>query len=375
MNILQRYILALTLKNVIYSLLVFCVLFSVLDFFDRIDNVVEENASFWTAAQYFIYKLPLTVTLMLPVAMLLSTLFTFGILSKNSEITAMRAAGLKIYWIARPMFAVALGCSLLFIILSETVVPYSQRRVREIYNIDIRKKDARGSYSQEDFWWRDGNKFFSIDVFDSRTNEFQNLSRFELSPDFKVLRRTDALSARWIDQNLGWDMRGVKEYEFDLNLEPMTSVQNDNKKVLVAERSYDQLPLPITQEPKEFYDAETDPHTMSYSQLKRFMQKQAQNGINVKGYLADLYSKIAFPFSTIFVTLMVIPFCLRPARSGSMAGSILIGLVIGFGYYAINSFSIAIGRAELWPPLLAAWMANILLLLVGFVLSLGAEAP
>ena len=90
---------------------------------------------------------------------------------------------------------------------------------------------------------------------------------------------------------------------------------------------------------------------------------------------ADLQAKISFPFIILVVSIVSLPFALRPARTGSMAFSFLAGLFIGFSYYAIHAFSVAMGRAELWNPFLAAWMANVVMLFVGTVLNLGAESP
>jgi lipopolysaccharide export system permease protein len=88
-----------------------------------------------------------------------------------------------------------------------------------------------------------------------------------------------------------------------------------------------------------------------------------------------MHSKLAFPFVIFITGLVVLPFTLRPARSGSMAFSSLAAIFVAFTYYAVDSFSISMGRAELLPPLLAAWMANILMGIVALVLNLGAEAP
>ena len=92
-------------------------------------------------------------------------------------------------------------------------------------------------------------------------------------------------------------------------------------------------------------------------------------------YMADLYAKISFPFINLVLVLVVLPFALLPARSGSMAPSCLAGLTIGFAYFAVHSFSLALGRAELWPPLLAAWMANLVMAIAGLILNLGTESP
>lgn len=370
MKILHRYILGLTVRNLLLSLMVFVLLFLVIDFFERIDNILEENATWLSTVEYFLCKLPLIITRMLPIAMLMSSMLTFGLLSKNSEIIAMRASGLKILWLARPVFGVALALSFFSILLSETLVPYATRRGKEIYNLDIKQKDKRGGYSQENFWWRTDDRFYSVNMFDSRSSSLLGLSILELDPAFRIAKRVDAEKVKWIDGVLGWSMTGVNEYQF-----PVAEAGRKTTASGVAVKNYRSLPLPIGEKPENFYDVRAEPETMSYRQLRKFIRKQAANGIPIRSYLADLQAKLSYPFVTFFVTLAVLPFAIRPARSGSLAVSFMAAVAIGFTYYAVHSFSLALGRAELWPPLLGAWMANILLALVGTVLNMGAEAP
>ncbi len=362
MKILRRYLVTYFLRNVGLSLMVFVLLFLVFDFFDRIDNIMAEDAGVWITIQYFLYKVPLTVSLMLPVAMMVATLLTIGLLSKNSEITAMRASGVTIWWLANPLLVTGLVMSLCAILINETAVPFAQRRVREIYNIDIRQKDKKGYYSQTDFWWRTKDRFFSVGMFDSRTNALHDISEFEVNQQFDLARRTNAETAEWIDPLLGWSMVGIKEFV----------ISADGK---IDEHSYRRLPLPISEQPSDFYDVKTDPYTLSFAELKSFMKKQARNGLSINGYLPYLYEKLASPFLNFIVVLVVLPFALKPARSGSLAASSIAALVIGFSYYAIHSFSIAMGKAEILPALLAAFAANILMLFVGTVLLLGSESP
>ena len=361
-KILHRYILSTFLKNFGICLLGFLFLFLVFDFMDRIDNVINENASAFTIALYFIYKIPMTVTLMLPIAMLVSTLLTFGILSKNSEITAMRSAGVKVTWLAKPVLISGLIVSLICLLLNETLVPISTQRVKEIYNIDIKQKDKKGGYSENDLWWRSGNIFYSVGMFDSRIRAFLDLVKIDTDEDFKIAERLNADRALWINSDLGWTMEGVTEYDFSDENTPKTTVHR-------------KLPLPIAEQPKDFFEFATDPYTMSFKKLRKFIHEQKANGLAVSGYYADLYEKIAFPFVNFIVVLVSLPFALKPARTGNMAASFLAGLVIGFSYYAVHSFSVAMGRAEMYPAFLAAWMANILLGVIGVILNLGSESP
>ena len=362
MKLLHRYVLWQLLRNIGLCLAVVVFLFVVFDFLDRIDNIMAESPSVWLVIQYFLYKIPLTVSLMLPVATMAAVLLTIGVLSKNSEITAMRASGVTVRWIATPVFVSAFFLSLAAMLLNETIVPYTQRRSREIYNIDIRGKDKTGSYSQADFWWRGSGLFYSAGAFDSRSNTLHDLSIFDVSDDFKVKTRTEARRASWVHQVLGWNMEYVTTYQFN---------PDDTQGVIRARAR----PLPILDKPADFYDAKTDPYTMSYRELRKFIKKQVNNGLDVAGYRAYLYEKFSSPFITFIVSLVVLPFALKPARSGSMTASIIAAMLIGFSYYAIHSFSLALGRAEFMPPAMAAWMANIVMGFAGSVLVLGAEAP
>ncbi len=361
MKILHRYILTLLIKNFLIGLSTFVFLFLVVDFIDRIDNVLHESASAWLIIQYFVCKIPLMATLMLPVALIFSTLFTFGLLSKSSEITAMRASGATMAWLARPLMCFGALLSVCSLLLSEIVVPFSERRQKELYNIDIRKKDKKGGYSQSDFWWRQGDHFYSFDLFDSRSNTLHNFTQLDINQEWRVIRRTDAEQAKWVDPTLGWTMRNVRQHHFETDP--------------VREENFRELPLPIREVPSDFYDVRNDPTTMSFSELRKFIKRLKRNGISTTQYQPDLYSKMAAPLVIFITGMIVLPFSLLPARSGSMAKSSLAAISIAFLYYAVDSFSISMGRAELLPPLLAAWSANIVMGIVATVLNLGTEAP
>jgi lipopolysaccharide export system permease protein len=363
MTILHRYILRQFISVLALCCSVFTLLFLVFDFFDRIDNIFPEKPSVLLVVQYFLYKTPLFFSQTLPMAVLAATLLSLGLLAKNSELTAMRACGAKISWLTRPIWISGIVLSLIALLFNETIVPYSTRRVKEIYNIDIRKKDKRGGYSQNDFWWRSGERFFSIGQFDSRTESLLDVSIFTINNDFQIIKRLDAAETLWQDPIARWKMKNIEEY----------SIDNTNREI--DKKTNRVLPLPISEEPKDFYAVETEPLSMNFAQMKAFIDKQSKNGLNVSSYLSDLYDKIAFPFICFVVAIIVIPFALKPARTQGLAGSVLAGILIGFTYYAVHSFSLAMGRAEIWHPLLAAWMANIVMISVALVLNLGAEAP
>lgn len=175
---IQLYILHAFLRNTALSLSILILLFLTVEFFDRIDNILADSGSFLQIVEYFIMKIPLNITLMLPVAMMSGSLLTLGNLSKNSEITAMRASGLSIIFLLKPILMSGIIASILTVILNESIVPGAQKRSREIYNLDIKKKDQTGSYSQTNIWFRNQDTFYLIDHFDSKAKSLHEISAF-----------------------------------------------------------------------------------------------------------------------------------------------------------------------------------------------------
>jgi lipopolysaccharide export system permease protein len=364
MKILRSYLLISFIKNFLTSLGIFVILFITVDFIDRIDNILQENSSIFLIFEYFILKIPLFITLVFPISMLVSTLFTLGILAKTSELTAIRAAGISITWLSIPLFIFGLlvtGCSFL---IDQTLVPYCTRRTKEIYNIDIRKKNQSGAYSQSNFWWRQEGIFFTANQFDSRTDNLYGLTKLSIDDKMRISRRIDSEKVKHLSPQLGWQMDNVTEYTFlkDADLPPLTT-------------KYQRLPLTIKKVPVDFYDVEADPHSMSFSALKKFMYSQSKNGLPTSQYLADLYDKIAFPFLNIVIIIVVLPFTVKHSRSTAiMATTIIPSLIIGFSYYAIHSFFISLGRAEILNPIISTWFTNTIFFIGGIILLWGSDA-
>ena len=362
MTHISRYLMQTFMRNFLFALTTLCILFLVFDLFERIDDFLEWKASFFTMVSYFLFRIPFVLGLMIPVAALIGTLLSLSLLSKSGELTAIRAAGVSAWNIARPILGCALITTFIAIAFQEIVVPYSTRRSNEIFLIDVKQRDRRGELSQSDIWWRSSDGFYSVRAFDSRTNTIYGLSKFVLNPNFEVVRRTDAAEVSWINESLGWSQRNVVDRTF--------AESNQS-----SQKQYARLPLPIGENPTDLYDTKTDPNSMNYRALRRFIREQTRNGISAREHLPDLYAKLAFPFVIVISVLVSLPFGIRQSRGGGVAKGFAAGLCMGFSYFAIHSLSVAMGRAELLPPFLSAWITNLLLSGIGAILLLGADSP
>ena len=105
MKLLDRYILKTFLNFFVITCVSFIGLYLIVDFFQRFRMFLSNDATAWQMASYFLYSIPLIISLVLPAAILLATLLTYSSLSKFSEITAMKANGISLYRIVAPGFS------------------------------------------------------------------------------------------------------------------------------------------------------------------------------------------------------------------------------------------------------------------------------
>jgi lipopolysaccharide export LptBFGC system permease protein LptF len=143
-----------------------------------------------------------------------------------------------------------------------------------------------------------------------------------------------------------WDARNGWSREFDRQVE---------------ERSYRAIPaMRLELEPPSYFATEQpDPIRMSYGQLRYYIAELRTSGFNVVNYQVALHRKLSFPWVTVIMTLIAIPFAVTTGRKGAMFG-IGLGVALSLGYWVMMSVSIAIGKGGAISPLLAAWAPNLI---------------
>jgi lipopolysaccharide export system permease protein len=360
-SLIHRYILERYLSVLAISLFASVTLFIVFEMLDRMSVFIREGASLWLILQYIIFKIPLIVQLMLPVSAMVATLISIGRLSQLSEITAMRAGGLSVQYLVRPLLIVGVILSGFGYLLTETIVPATTKKFDEVYHLDIRRKVEKGSFSRSNFWYREGNKFINVGHYDSKNSKLQDVSIYEVDPDFTIRKRVDAKEANFGRSSLiGWTLYNATETEL-------------TAKNRFSSSRFRQIPMVTKKEPQDFYNMEVNTDALSSSALRRHAENLAAEGVPVTKLMVDLAAKKAFPLVCLIVIMTAFPFALIPARSGNLSVAFLAGISLGFLYYVVHAFSLSLGNGELIPVTAAAWSANILLGCVGGYLLAGAD--
>lgn len=360
-TLLERYLLRQFITVLFLCIFAATSLFLVFDLFERMRIFIRDDASIMQAFAYIALKIPSIIHLMTPVSILIATLISIGRLSQQSEITAMRACGMSVFSLARPLLIVGFFISLLMFIFGETIVPWATDQLDELYEVDIQKKHLSGEYDRANFWYRVDNKFYEIGLFDSRNNTLRGMTMLEFDDNFKLRRRIDSEETTWsAHSSIGWTMQQIAEL----------SITDEGK---FAVTQFAQLPLLIKETPEDFRRSQRDPQTMGYFELIRYIEKLRAEGVQVTQYLVDAAAKIAFPFINMLVILVAFPFALVSARSGKLTKGFILGVSLGFGYFLVHAVSTSFGAAELLPVHVAAWTANIVVLALGVYLMADSE--
>ena len=348
MKVVDRYILREFIKKFGLVLVSIVGIYIIVDFFERIRMFLSNGASAGQVISYFLYQVPMIVSLLLPVSVLLGTLITFSTLSKNSEIAALRAGGVSLYRIAIPVLLLAAGISMFSFLLNEYVTPVTNQRVKRLVYVEVQKRGQQLTvFGRNEIWYRGRDGIYHFRHYDPETATLRGITIHYLDPgDGSVTRRVDAQRAVWNGQ--AWIFHNLLVTTF-----PAGGVPSLEKTAAMK--------ADLPEEPKDFLVVQKSADEMGYGELRKYIGKLQSEGYDAARYRADLYGKTAFPFVSLILAVMGISFSLlRSERSGGISLAITAGILIGFSYWIVFAVSLSLGRSGALPPLLSAWAANLL---------------
>jgi lipopolysaccharide export system permease protein len=378
MQILDRYLIRQFGFALIFSLIAFWVIFLVVDLVEHLDKFIDKRAPFFLVIKYYFYYTPYILVLSLPVAMLLSCLFSVGQLSKYNELTAMKSAGISLYRILLPIFVLSFLISLFVIGFGGSIVPLTYQKMMEVKTVEIEKgKRERNIIFNNVFVQGEDGRIFHLATYDTKEKIGTGalVQRFEGS---RIKEEIRAKKVRW--ENNGWLFEDGTERIFSDSVAELESSEGlrrikPDSPLNHAEvyHTFDRLfRLDLKIRPEALARRQKKPDEMGYFELADYVKIKKRSGQVVAKESTDLHLKIAFPFVNFIIVLFGAPLAANPKRSGLAIG-FAISLFISFVYYTLIRMGQSFGYSEKLPPLLAAWAANILFAILGTILLVKAK--
>jgi LPS export ABC transporter permease LptG len=357
-HILDRYLVREFLVFVGIGLGVAAALFVVVDLLQTLDRYLRVKPPLIFIVEHFVYRLPAALHDGLPVVMLVATIFLFLALSRYHEFTAMKAAGISLYRVSAPILLMGLSIAVSAGLFQELFLPRLNELGEEVDRVKIRGQLPRHLQSRQRLWLRSADtRFFRVELLNPGTNDMYGVTVLEVDKQFRLVSRLDTRRAHWTPD--GWELTdgAVRDIVGNGNVEtvPFTTTS-----------------VAMQEEIEEFTRIQKPVTSMSYWELRDYVTKLEAAGFQVKKYLVELYSKLSFPLVNLVMVLVAIPFALQAPRGGRLFG---IGLAIAImaGYLVVHYVALAFARADLLPPLIAAWTANVIFLGIGTSLFLRAR--
>jgi LPS export ABC transporter permease LptG len=322
-------------------------IFYIASFIDWSDNLFKGQATTVQLAAFMWYSTPQYVYYVLPLAALVATLVTIGLLSKSSELIVMRACGVSLYRTALPILAFALAWSGVLFMLEESVMANANREAAELKHL-MRGGSPRTFNVLARQWvvGTDG-RLYHYTYFDPRLQILTGLEVYRFDDrDWRLAERVQARQAVYQPERSQWRLEHGWERDFSRGM-----VVSEYQPF--AERQ-------IALEPASYFGTEQpDAERMSFTDLRRYIAALRMSGFDVVPFTVALHKKVAFPFVALVMTLIAIPFAVTTGRRGALFG-VGLGIVLAIAYWGLTAVFTAIGSAGLLTPPLAAWAPNVL---------------
>lgn len=341
MRILTRYIIKEFLKIFILTISAFISLYLIIDVFEQMDTLIEYRVQLKDGLYFFLYKIPFIFYQLSPIAVLMATLITIGILSRYSEVIAALASGISVLMFSLPFFIFAIFISVVNFTLSESVVPYTTQRVAAM------KQAFEGSnktvFAQDSIWFKDNTDIYNISYIEPEAGILKGFTVYRMDSNFNISSRIDAKLVNWKDGK--W-----------ISPEGILSQFQDSQ--LLGVSTLKDAAMPLLKKPEDLRNIERLANEMNYRELTKYVKKLKREGYAATRYSVDLHSKISFPLVSIIMVMIGIPFALRSGRHGGIAIGVGLSVIIGFSYWVVFAVNSSLGYNSIIPPFVAAWFTN-----------------
>ncbi len=356
-GVLDQYISSLYVRMIGLSFLALLGLFYISTFIDRADKMFKGQASAGMMFELLALLTPQFIYYVIPIAALLSALVTFGLLARTSELTVMKACGISLYRIAVPVVVLSIAWSAVLFGLEQQILAASNRRA-EVLDNTIRGRPTT-MFNPLNRRWLIGTDgaIYHYSYFDPERKTLNGLSMYRLPADNAWRLASHTYAPRAVFSGTEW----IAESGWSQNLmsEPPTWAP------------FKRRSLPI-EPPDYFHTEQPEAEMMTVPELRQIIKELEASGFNAVPAQVELQRKLAFPFVTLVMTLLAIPFGVTTGRRGAIYG-IGLGIVIALAYWVIFSIFVALGKGGLLAPAMAAWTPNIIVFACAGYLFLTAK--
>jgi LPS export ABC transporter permease LptG len=354
-QIIDYYVLSTFVFYFVLLLVSFVVMTEVYTFFELLGDILKNNIALSTVAKYLFYLAPKLVYDSTPMSVLVAVLVTFGVMTKNNEVTAIKACGISLYRLAVPVLLASTALSGALFAFDHYVVP-DANRIQDGLRAQIKGRPVQTYLRPDRKWIRgEGSRIYYYKYFEPNEGVMLDINVYDLHPQsFRLQRHISAERARWEPSLNSWIFQNGWSREFKESSE-------------VGLRSFQgqTATFPELNEPPHYFLKEVkQDKQMNFQELAAYIDELRQSGFDTIRLQVQFHKKFAVPLFAAIMALLSVPFAFLAAHRGAMAG-VGVSFGIAMAYWMVNQVFEQVGYVNQLPAAIAAWAPDAVFTLGG----------
>lgn len=345
MKILQKYITV----NLIYTtLLALSGLVSLFSFFTLIDELADTGRGNYTVSEALIYvclTMPKLAYQLFPIAAVIGSMVTLGMLARNSELVVIRTSGVSRYDLALLLARASIILIVVAVFIGEFIAPVSEETAQQRRSVDMTRQISM--QSRNGYWARDGNSFINIRKV-LPGDHVEDMYIYEFDRDNNLRSSIHARDASY--KNKSWHMNDIEQ----------TSISD--KEISIKKYKHAEWPSLLNADMISYVMVR--PQFMSFYGLLKYISYLRKNDQETAPYEQALWAKIIKPFTIFAMVLLAILMVRSESRFTQVGQRIFLGSLVGVLFYICDQTSAHMGIVYNINPVVSVTAPTIILLTV-----------
>lgn len=341
MTLLTRYMLRQNFFLMSLILGIGTAIYLLTDLFEKLDDFIEVGLGFSTVALYFICKLPLIISQILPAVFLLSCTVQLCVMSRNKELVALQAGGVSFVSLARFILYIGFFWAVVQLGFSQYLGVMGDVESRRIWKEEV-KGEVAENMTARDIWFLEDNYVINLQVAHLAKGKAEGVTVMQLTDGGNAIKEVIKATGATVQAN-DWLLTDV------VRTQPGSYAVTNSPELI----------LPIKQKLAVFKTVSTNTNLnrLALWELGAAIDRLEKSGSNVEALRTTYHQKIAYAAAVVIMGLVAL---MLLTWRDSLYINVSVGLILTFAFYALFTWFGALGERGFINPVLGAWFSNIL---------------
>ena len=351
MDILDRYIGKTIAMGVLAVLFVMLTLDSLISFAGETEDIGRANYDVWQAIKFVLLNIPQKLYRLFPMIALLGTMMSLGMLASNSELIAIRAAGVSVLRITLSVLKTGVILAALVIVIGEFIAPpaIQYAKLERVAAME-RKISLNTDYG---LWARDTNNYIHIRRVEN-DGRLIGVNLYIFDDSQNLIETINAASASYMEIQEQWQLYRVTRNKISPNAIEKSVLPTMQWKSLLN--------------PEVVSVVSVTPENLSIWKLRGYIEYLKDNQLDSREYELSFWSKVIAPVTIAVMIVLAVPFVFGSLRNVGAGQRIVVGFLLGLGFYIFNQLIAKAGLVYELPPILSAMVPTFIVMVFGGIL-------